>query len=77
MPQLASFDGVDVYVYFNDHAPPHVHAFHGDEEALVTIRDGTLLTGSLPNAKLALVRAWLTTNRPELLTRWMNFGGAP
>lgn len=45
MPRLASFDGVDIYMYFKDHAPPHVHAFHGDDEALVVIRDGSVYAG--------------------------------
>ena len=74
MPRLASFDGVDIYMYFKDHAPPHVHAFHGDDEALVVIRDGSVYAGSLGN-KLGLVQDYVSVNVEELLARWASFGG--
>lgn len=76
MPQLVSFDGIDVYMYFKDHAPPHVHAFHGEDEALILIRDGSIYAGSLPSNKLAALRAWVAANAVELLARWGAFGGA-
>jgi len=75
MPQLASFDGIDIYMYFKDHAPPHVHAFHGDDEAVLLVRDGSIFAGSLPVNKLAVVRAWIEANGRELLARWAAFGG--
>lgn len=56
MPKIASLDGVDIYMYFKDHAPPHVHAFYGDDEVLVVVRDGSVHTGSIPTSKLSLVR---------------------
>lgn len=75
MPQLASFDGIEIYMYFKDHAPPHIHAFHGDDEALVLIRDGSIFAGSLPANKLGPVRAWVAANAAVLLARWAAFGG--
>ena len=45
MPQLASIDGVDIYTYFRDHAPPHVHAFHAEDEVLVAMEDGSSCGG--------------------------------
>jgi hypothetical protein len=35
MPCISQFQGVDIYMYYSDHPPPHFHAFHGDDEALV------------------------------------------
>lgn len=75
MPQLASFDGIEIYMYFRDHAPPHVHAFHGDDEVLVVIRDGSVYAGSLPANKLGQVRGYVAANIPELLARWATYGG--
>lgn len=75
MPQLASFDGIDVCMYFRDHAPPHVHAFHGDDEVLVVISDCSVYAGDLPARKLALVRAYVAANVEELLARWATYGG--
>ena len=70
-----SIDGVDVYMYFRDHAPPHVHAFYGDDEVLVVIRDGSVYIGSIQANKLALVRDYVAANVEELLARWATCGG--
>lgn len=75
MPRLITLEGVDIYMYFRDHAPPHVHAFHGDDEVLVVVADGTVLVGSLPPGKLALVRDYVASNVDELLARWAAYGG--
>jgi hypothetical protein len=37
MPTIASFLGVSIRLYFKDHQPPHFHAFHGDDEAMIAI----------------------------------------
>lgn len=75
MPKLVTLDGVDIYMYFKDQAPPHVHAFYGDDEALVVIRDGSIYAGALPTQKLALVKVYLAENVVDLLARWSTYGG--
>lgn len=75
MPRLASFDGVDIYMYVKDHAPPHVHAFHGDNEVLVVIPDGSVYAGSFPSNKLSVVQDYVSANREVLLAPWAAFGG--
>jgi len=42
---------------------------------LVAVHDGSIYAGSIPPAKLALVRAYVSTNAAELLTRWVTYGG--
>jgi hypothetical protein len=52
MPQLASFGGVVVMVYFGDHPPPHVHVRLGRPgkpgvaEARFSIDTGELIDGA-------------------------------
>ena len=75
MPRLASFHGIDVYMYYKDHAPPHVHAFYGDEEALLLISTGAVYTGSLPARQLARAQEYVLANTAELLMKWAEFGG--
>ena len=75
MPRLISIDGVDISMYFRDHAPPHVHAYFGDEEALITIRDGLLYEGSLPAAKLVVAQSYVQGNTEQLLARWVEYRG--
>jgi hypothetical protein len=50
MPRIGETQGVAFYVYADDHNPPHVHAFHGDDEALLVIADSSVLRGSPPRA---------------------------
>ena len=50
MPELKRFDGIVIYLMFNDikhHNKPHVHVFYGEFRASVAI-DGTLLAGEIP-----------------------------
>lgn len=75
MPRIIVLEGVEIYMYFQDHAPPHVHAFHGDDDAAVMIRDGSVIAGSLPSAKAAVVRAYVLAHMDELLERWRSYGG--
>jgi hypothetical protein len=51
-------------MYFDDHAPPHVHARYGGQEAIV-IATGDVYAGSLPGRALRLVREWLAAHRDE------------
>ncbi len=75
MPRIADFNGVVIEMYFRDHAPPHVHAFHGDDEALIAIRTQEVLEGSLPSKPLRLAREWIAARVEELLAKWTEFGG--
>ena len=56
MPELKRFDGIVIYLMFNDikhHNKPHVHVFYGEFRASVAI-DGTILAGELPAKQLKL-----------------------
>lgn len=58
-PLLTYKDGVRIELYSREHLPLHIHARYGEFEALVEIRTGNLLGGSLPPKKIKLVREWL------------------
>lgn len=70
LPEVSSFFGIQVYINFSDHNPPHVHVFHGDCRALIDIRDASVLQGALPRRQLKLVLAWCEIHREELLEDW-------
>ena len=70
MPRLSEFYGIVIYMYWQDHQPPHFHAIYGESEALVRIDDGSFLHGSLPRAARRLVGEWLNLRRRELLANW-------
>lgn len=73
MPVISMFYGIVVLMYYFDdkqHKLPHIHVQYADEEAVVTIPEGNILTGTLPSAKLKLVHAWIEIHKDELLANW-------
>ena len=48
-----------MYVQSREHLPPHIHAFSGDDEALIDIRTGKIHDGYLAPKKLKIVQQWL------------------
>jgi len=72
MPIIASFFGIYVRMYFDDHAPPHFHVEYQGHEAYVAIADGAILQGQLPRRAHAIVRQWCADHRAELEQNWAN-----
>lgn len=70
MPVVSRFFGIAVAFYWEDHLPPHFHARYGGDEAVVDIRTGEVLRGSLPRRALSLVREWQALHLDELLENW-------
>ena len=58
--------------YFDNkkHRQPHIHIQYSDEEAVISIPDGTVLEGTLKSAKLKLVQAWIEIHHEELMADW-------
>ena len=69
MPEISCFYGIVIYMYFNEHNPPHFHVKYADFNAIVTIEDG-IVTGSLPRRALNLVYDWLDLHKDELMENW-------
>lgn len=75
MPIISRFFGIVISVFFNDHAPPHIHVRYGKghegaEHATIDIRTGILLEGYLPNKVLKLAQKWLTLHQEEVMKAW-------
>lgn len=70
MPIISVFLGITVRMYFGDHPPPHIHVAYQGFEALVSIKHGEVIAGSLPKRPLALTREWLERNRSAILENW-------
>ena len=70
MPEISRFFGIVVKMFWNDHNPPHFHAFYGDEQALIEIDSLSVFAGRLPPRVLGLVIEWATLHRQELLDDW-------
>jgi hypothetical protein len=57
-------------MFFNDHAPPHFHAYYGDSKAQVAINTGQILRGTLPLKQRRLVEQWVLRYNESLMTAW-------
>ena len=69
MPCIVRDGSFSVYVYANDHAPPHCHVLWeaGEKVAVVNLNSLSLIAGHrVPQAGMRLVR----NHRAELLDAW-------
>ena len=70
MPEISRFFGIAIRMYFDDHNPPHFHAFYGGSEAQIGIEPIALLNGTLPNRAESMVFEWAALHQRELMQNW-------
>jgi len=75
MPTISTFFGIVIRMYYDDHAPPHFHAYYGDDAASVAIDTLAVLEGRLPRRALAMVLEWAAEHRGELKGNWARAEG--
>lgn len=66
MPELSRFFGIIIAMFGDDHNPPHFHVRYGDNEAIITIKDG-IVKGELPRKVLKDVFKWMTYTKLNFL----------
>lgn len=74
MPEVSRFFGIIIRMYFDDHPPPHFHAYYGEHEALVSIRPIVVIQGSLPRRAQSMVIEWAAIHQSELMENWTRLG---
>ena len=70
VPKLSEFFGISIYMYWDDHGPPHFHAYYAEYQASISIPDLTLFRGRLPPRALGLVMEWGAIHLAELRSAW-------
>ena len=70
MPEIARFLGIVIYMYFNEHNPPHFHVKYNEFTAIIEIDNFAVLGGLLPGKVLSLVVEWASDHQEELLNNW-------
>jgi hypothetical protein len=70
VPTLSVFFGIEIRMYFRDHAPPHFHAFYHDNEVLIDIVTLEIIRGWLSRRALGLVLDWAELHHIELTENW-------
>jgi hypothetical protein len=70
MPELSRFFGIVIQMHYADHNPPHLHAEHQGNKALLDFQ-GNILRGNLGSkTALRLVREWIDLHALELQEDW-------
>lgn len=46
MPEISRFLGIVIYMYFNEHNPPHFHAEYNEFKASISIENLGLIEGN-------------------------------
>lgn len=64
------FFGIAIRMYYDDHPPPHFHAYYGGDVAVIAIETLEVLEGGLPRRAMALVVEWAQQHRDELREDW-------
>lgn len=59
MPSICQFKGASIYVYPNDHPPPHIHVRKDNKDAEIEILTGKIIAGKLTVPLHKIVRKWL------------------
>jgi hypothetical protein len=70
MPQISSFLGVIIKMFYRDHNPPHFHASYGEYECIFDIEENEIIGGYLPPRVLLIVKEWASIYKAELLKNW-------
>ena len=70
MPTISEFYGIKIYMYWDEHNPPHFHARYAEFNAIISINDAFVTEGFLPGKQLKLVLAWTEIHRDELILNW-------
>lgn len=70
MPRISSFYGIIIWMYFDDHNPPHFHATYGEFEILININDFSVYAGNFPGRAFGLLMEWASLHQQELLANW-------
>ena len=69
MPEISRFFGIIVFINYNDHNPPHFHAWYGDYKITITIEEG-IVEGKMPKRALKMIFEWMELHKLELMDDW-------
>jgi hypothetical protein len=70
MPEISRFLGIIIRMFYNEHNPPHFHAYYNEYKAEIDIKSLDILAGKLPKRIYNLVVEWALEHREELMTDW-------
>ena len=70
MPELCRFRGIVVAMFYDDHLPPHFHARHRHDRAIIDIETLQPLRGLLHPRAFRLLMPWARLHQADLMDNW-------
>lgn len=71
MPTVMKIGSIKIYVYADDHNPPHVHVLHADCSAVIEIETGTVVKHrGFKASELKILVRTISANKEALLAAW-------
>ncbi len=70
MPEISRFLGIIIRMFYNEHNPPHFHAYYNDYQAEIDIYTLDIIAGELPKRIRNLVLEWAIDHKDELMEDW-------
>lgn len=70
MPRISAFFGIIIWMYYDEHNPPHLHAEFQGNWAVLDFQ-GNVIRGELHSrTALRLIRDWIDLHVQELQEDW-------
>jgi hypothetical protein len=77
MPEISRFYGIVIYLFYDEHNPPHFHAEYAGQKATITMKEG-IVKGEMPKRALKLIFEWMEKNQEHLIEDWeLSIKGLP
>ena len=70
MPEVSRFFGVRIAIYYDEHNPPHFHAYYQAFDASYSIENGERMKGRMPAKLEKVIVEWSKKHRKELDENW-------
>jgi hypothetical protein len=75
VPKLVQFGNIKIYVFANDHSPPHFHVVSAEFEAMVSFDTFEVIRGRISRRALEAARGWARENMEVLQREWARLNG--
>jgi len=69
MPLIKNLDGIRIYIFYNDHEPPHLHCYDGGDVAVINLQGG-IIRGKIAKNKQKKAIDWIKENKSQLDKKW-------
>lgn len=70
MPRISKLLSMIIYMYADEHNPPHFHVLYNGRDTLVEIKSLKII-GDLPAKQKKAIKIYAIENREALLQNWM------